>query len=89
MLDRLPLASEDRAKVDAQLAARIPRPSDAERALWQRERAILMARFSRPDGFAPVRGWTAVHEDERRRFLDELRKAEEAAPDGREDTSPS
>jgi hypothetical protein len=81
-LDRLALAPEDRAKIDAQLAVRIPPLSDAERTLWQRERAILMATFGRPDGFALVGEWTAAHEDERRRFLDELRKAEEAAPDG-------
>ena len=86
VLDRLALVPDDRAKIDAQLAARIPRPSDAERALWERERAILMARFSRPDGFALVEGWNAVNEEERRRFLDELRKAEEArarAPGGK------
>src|SRR5580704_7650317 len=52
VLDRLALAPEDRAKVDVKLAARIPRPTEAERALWQRERAILMATFGRPDGFA-------------------------------------
>ena len=47
-----------------------------------------MARFGRPDGFALVRGWNAANEEERRRFLDELRKTEEATPDGRKDTSP-
>jgi hypothetical protein len=78
VLDRLALAPEDRGKVDAKLADRIPHPSNAERALWQRERAILMATFGRPDGFALVRGWNAANEDERRRFLDELGKAEEA-----------
>jgi hypothetical protein len=79
VLDRLTLTPENRAKVDAQLAARIRPPSDAERALWMRERAILMANFGRADGFALVREWTVANEDERRRFLDELRKAE-AAP---------
>jgi hypothetical protein len=78
VLDRLALAREDRAKIDAKLAARIPRPSAAERAARQRERATLAATFSQPDGFAPVKGWNAANEDERRRFLDELRKAEEA-----------
>jgi hypothetical protein len=78
MLDRLALAPEDRAKVDAQLAARIRPPNDAERILWQRERATLTANFGRADGFALVGKWTAANEDERRRFLDELRKAEEA-----------
>ena len=78
VLDRLALGPEDRAKVDAQLAARIRRPSDAEHALWKRERATLTANFGRPDGFALVREWTATNEDERRRFLDELHKAEEA-----------
>jgi hypothetical protein len=80
VLDRLALAPEDRAKVDAQLAARIPRPRDEEHAQRQCERAILMARFGRPDGFALVRGWNAANEEERRRFLDELRKTEEATP---------
>jgi hypothetical protein len=37
-----------------------------------------MATFGRPDGFALVREWTTANEDERRRCLDELRKAEEA-----------
>ena len=78
VLERVALAPEDRAKIDAQLAARIPRLGDAERALWQRERDIMMARFGRPDGFAIVKGWTAAYEDERRRFLDELRKDDEA-----------
>jgi len=32
-----------------------------------------MARFGRPDGFALVKGWNAANEEERRRFLDELR----------------
>jgi hypothetical protein len=84
-LDCLGLAPNDRAKIDAKLAARIPRPTGAERALWQRERAILMASFGRPDGFAFVKGWNAANEDERRRFVAELGKAEEAgtarAPD--------
>lgn len=79
VLDRLALAREDRAKVDAQLAARIRPPSDPERALWKRERATLMASFGRPDGFALVREWTAANEEERRRFLDELRKDDKAA----------
>ena len=35
-----------------------------------------MARFGRPDGFAFVKGWNAANEDERRRFLAELGKAE-------------
>ena len=70
-LDRLALAPEDRAKVEAQLAVRIPPLSDEDRASWQREKAILMARFGRPDGFAFVKGWNAANEDERRRFLDE------------------
>jgi hypothetical protein len=89
VLDRLALAPEDRAKIDAQLAARIPRPSKKERAQWQREKAILMARFGRPDGFALVRDWTAANEEERRRFLDELGKAEEAraAPAGGKGTA--
>jgi hypothetical protein len=78
VLDRLALAPEDRAKVDAKLAVRIPHPTEAERALWQRERAILMAIFGRPDGFALVKGWNAANEEERCRFLDQLRKAEEA-----------
>jgi hypothetical protein len=77
-LDRLALAPEDRAKVDAKLAARIPPLTDEDRALWQREKAILTATFGRPDGFAVVKGWNAANEDERRRFLDELHKAEEA-----------
>ena len=77
-LDRLALAPEDRAKVEAQLAVRIPPLSDEDRASWQREKAILMARFGRPDGFAFVKGWNAANEDERRRFLAELGKAEEA-----------
>jgi hypothetical protein len=75
-LDRLALAPEDRAKVDTQLATRIPRLSDEEHAQRQRERAILMARFGRPDGFARVKGWNAANEQERRRFLDELGKDE-------------
>jgi hypothetical protein len=77
-LDRLALAPEDRAKVDAQLAARLPPLSDEEHAQRQRERAILMATFGRPDGFARIKGWNAANEEERCRFLDELRKAEEA-----------
>jgi hypothetical protein len=84
VLDRLALAPDDRAKIDAQLDARIPRPSDAERALWQRERDILMARFGRPDGFARLKEWSTANEEERRHFLDELRKAAEvqATPAG-------
>jgi hypothetical protein len=78
VFDRLALAPDDRAKIDARLAARIPRPSDEEHAQWQREKAILMARFGRPDGFAHVREWATANEDERRRALDELGKAEEA-----------
>jgi hypothetical protein len=78
VLDRLGLAPDDRAKIDAKLAARIPRPTEAERALWQRERAILMGRFGRSDGFAFVKGWNAANEQERRSFLDGLRKTEEA-----------
>lgn len=78
VLDRLALAPDDRAKIDAQLAARIPRLSDAERALWQRERAILISRFGRPDGFALVKAWNGANEEERRRFLDELHKGQEA-----------
>ena len=77
VLDRLALAPDDRVKIDAQLATRVPRPSDEDRAQHQRERAILMAKFSRPDGFALVKGWTAANEEERRRFLEELLKAEE------------
>src|SRR5215475_12714225 len=72
VLDRLALAAGDRAKVDAKLTARIPRPSDAERVLWQHERATLMANFGRANGFARVSEWTAANEDERRRFVDEL-----------------
>jgi hypothetical protein len=84
VLDRLALAPEDRAKVDALLAARIPPLGEEERAQWRREKAILMATFGRPDGFALVKGWNAANEQERRRFLDELCKAEEAraAPTG-------
>src|SRR5262249_29943139 len=78
VLERVALAPDERAKVEAKLAARIPRPSNAEHVLWQRERDILMARFGRPDGFAFVKGWTTANEDERRRFLDELSKVEEA-----------
>jgi hypothetical protein len=78
VLDRLALAPDDRAKVEAQLAARMPRPSEEERALWQQEKAILMATFGRSGGFAFVKGWNAANEEERRRFLDELRKAKEA-----------
>jgi hypothetical protein len=48
-LDRLALAPEDRAKVDAQLAARIPPLSDEDRAQRQHERAILMRSFARPE----------------------------------------
>ena len=77
-LDRLALAPEDRTKVEAQLATRIPPLSDEEHALWQREKAILMATFGRSGGFAFVKGWNAANEEERRRFLDELRKAKEA-----------
>jgi hypothetical protein len=74
VLDRVALAPDDRAKIDAQL----PRPSKEECAQWQREKAILMATFGRPDGLALVGEWTTANEDERRRCLDELRKAEEA-----------
>jgi hypothetical protein len=49
VLDRLALAPEDRAKVDAHLATRIPRLSDEDRAQRQRERAILMGSFARPE----------------------------------------
>ena len=77
-LDRLALAPEDRTKVEAQLATRIPPLSDEEHALWQREKAILMATFGRSGGFAYGKGGSADNEEERRRFLDELRKAEEA-----------
>ena len=52
--------------------------SEEERALWQQEKAILMATFGRSGGFAFVKGWNAANEEERRRFLDELRNAEEA-----------
>jgi hypothetical protein len=76
VLDRLALTPEDRSKINSQIAARIPRPTEAERAFWQRERAILMATFGRPDGFAFVEGWNTANEEERRRFLDQLRKAE-------------
>jgi hypothetical protein len=84
VLDRLALTPDDRTKIDAQLAARIPRLSDEDRAQQQREKAILIARFGRSDGFAPVKGWTDANEEERRRFLDELHKVEEAraAPAG-------
>src|SRR5215470_11404067 len=34
VLDRLALEPEDRAKVVSNLSARIPRPSNAERAAW-------------------------------------------------------
>lgn len=78
VLDRLALAPDDRAKIDAQLAARIPPPSDMDRAQQQRERAILKARFGRSDGFALVKGWNAANEEERRRFLDELDKVQDA-----------
>jgi hypothetical protein len=77
VLDRLALALEDRAKVDAVLAARVPRPSGKDRAQHQREKAILMAKFGRADGFAFVKEWNAANEEERRRFLDQLRKAED------------
>jgi hypothetical protein len=75
-LNHLGLASEDRAKIDAQLAVRIPRPSNVDRALWEHERDILTVRFGRPDGFAIVKGWNAANEEERRRFLHELRKGD-------------
>jgi hypothetical protein len=78
VLDRLALTLEDRAKIGAKLATRIRHPNDAERTLWQREKGNLMARFGRADGFAFVDGWTTANEEERRRFLDELHKAEEA-----------
>jgi hypothetical protein len=77
VLDRLALAPNDRAKIETQLAVRIPRPSEEERALWQQEKAILIAAFGRSGGFAYVKGWNADNEEERRRFLDQLRKAEE------------
>jgi hypothetical protein len=76
VFDRLALAPDDRSKIDAQLGARIPRPSEEEQAQWQREKAIIMATFGRPDGFAHVKGWDAANEDERRRFVDQLGKAE-------------
>jgi hypothetical protein len=71
VLDRLGLAPDDRAKIDAKLAVRIPRPTEAERALWQRERAILVAKFGRPDGFAlpPQRDRTQVRTATRARRL--------------------
>jgi hypothetical protein len=62
VLDRLALAPEDRAKVDAHLATRIPRLSDEDRAQQQREKAILMASLIRAEGFALVRGWNAANE---------------------------
>ena len=49
MLDRLALASEDRAKVDAQLDIRIPPLSNEDRAQRRREKAILMSNFARPE----------------------------------------
>lgn len=60
VLDRLALDPDDRAKIDAQLATDIPRPSDKERA----------AAFRPPDGFtALVNAWNAASEAEQRRFL--------------------
>lgn len=75
MLDRLALSPDDRAKVDAKLAARILRPTEAERALWQREKAILMATFGRSGGFAHVEGGSGFMRPVSRRIAQCLRPA--------------
>lgn len=69
VLDRLALDPDDRAKIEDQLAARIPRPNGEERAddAWA-------ATFRPPDGFtALVNAWNGASENEQRRFLGELR----------------
>jgi len=72
-LAHLDLSADERTKLAAQLAARVPRPTVQEIAEHNR-RAIdaLMASF-RPDGFAAwVKAWNTASEDERQRFLDQL-----------------
>ena len=74
MLDDLDLSADERAKIEEQLAARIPPLTPQEQAALQLARATAAARY-RPDGFAAlVAAWEGASEDERGRFLDELQQ---------------
>jgi hypothetical protein len=72
------LGLSDDANIAARLAARIPRPTPEEMTKYNREADALLASF-RPNGFVGlVRAWNAAGEDERQRFLDEVRKRQAA-----------
>lgn len=74
VLDDLDLSEDERAKIEEQLAARIPPLTPQEQAALQLARATAAARY-RPDGFAAlVAAWEGASEDERGRFLDELQQ---------------
>ena len=74
VLDDLDLSDDERARIEEQLAARIPPLTPQEIAALQLVKATAAARY-RPDGFvALVQAWDGASEDERGRFLDELQQ---------------
>ena len=73
VLDGLDLSAEDRAKVAAQIAARIPPPTAEQAAEMDRRAAEVMA--GSPDGFTTLmRAWNAATDSERAKFIDRLRR---------------
>jgi hypothetical protein len=75
VLARLELSDDDRAKVAAQIAARIPPLNEEDTAEKERAAAAAWARVSGRDGFAVlVSAWSVASEDERQRFIDLMRQ---------------
>lgn len=80
VLDRLDLSADDRAKVAAQIAARISPPTPEEMAEMEREADAAISRLSiamgHPDRLATlVRAWNAASDSEQAQFLDVLRQS--------------
>jgi len=80
VLDRLDLSADDRGKISAQIAARIPPPTPEEMAEMEREAHAAMSRLSvamgHPDRLATlVRAWNAASDSEQAQFLDVLRQS--------------
>jgi hypothetical protein len=82
-LASIDLSDDDRINIAAQLAARLPRPTEEEITGCNREADAAtnaLLKLFRPDGFVGlVRAWNAAREDERQRFLDEVRKVKLSA----------
>jgi hypothetical protein len=79
VLDGLTLSSDERAKIDAALAIRIPRPTVEEIEQERRGVEALMASF-RPDPYAALeRAWSAARTADRARFIGGLVRGWNAA----------